>query len=83
MPCRTRRAQVSSELSAGSVPGICTHPCLTSAQRLAHGPAAAAAAGTALPSPGLPPSALSLFGMLLGTRTNSVLFFGFWDKFDF
>lgn len=67
-----RRLSIHPLLYLHPVPG--THPLQQ---------AAAAAEGIAFPSSILPPSALSLFGMLLGRRTDLVLFFGFWDKFDF
>lgn len=70
-----RRLSIHPLLYLHPVPG--THP------RQQAAAAAAAAEGIAFPSSVLPPSALSLFGMLLGRRTDSVLFFGFQDNFDF
>lgn len=43
----------------------------------------AAAGGIGFTNSALPPEALSLFGMLLGKGTESILFFGAQDKFDF
>lgn len=87
-------AQVSSVLSLRQlveIPGrLSIHPLLylhpvpgTHPLQQAAAAAAAAAEGISFPNSVLPPSALSLFGMLLGRRTDSVLIFGLWDKFDF
>lgn len=66
-----RRLSIHTLLYLHPLPG--THPLQQ----------AVAAEGIAFLSSILSLSALSLFGMLLGRRTDSVLFFGFRNKFDF